>query len=168
MVVEVGISSYAANLIALNFEKQPLLIKSFAGDATIETAGVANNENRHTILTNRIFAWPRRDNLGWLTTTVAPLFLALVAIASNNIALLVASVIMAVSLLTLLYVSCRVVSERGLMVTLSTIIDNFYRSIFDKFKKNHYLYERSRVVSLPNTKRKDSTSKIRENHNLQL
>lgn len=169
MIIERGIATYISNLIARKFDERPITIRSIVGgDAVVETAGASSDERRHIMLSDRVLAWRNRDNLWWSATTVAPLILALVAIAYRSIVLLAASVIVEASLLVVLYISCRVVSERGLMATFSTIIDNFYRYFIDKFKIFHYLYKRCERVPLPNIKRKAPTNRTREYNNIQL
>jgi hypothetical protein len=64
---------------------------------------------------------------------------------------LLAAVAILPSLLACMYVSCRVMTEKGIFVTLDTILQNFYRFLVERIKNFHYLYKesegRNRIVA---------------------
>lgn len=142
MVVEEGVATYVANLIAKNFDEQPLLIQSIVGEeASLVSSASSPTTTNRIVLSDRVLAW-QQVPWWWLTTTAVPLLLATIAALYRSWLLLLDSVLLSLSLLPILYISCCIVTKKGVLALFATIIRNFYRYIIDLFKKFHYLYKR--------------------------
>ena len=169
-IIEEGVATYIANIIAQNFDVRPLALECVVGgNALLETTGAISEKSRRKILSCRALAWPRKVDTRWLATTFAPLLLIAVAILCQNRTILAASALMGTSLLLLFCTSCRIVTKRGILATYSMTIAKFYRYTIDKFKIFHYLYKgRCNNGIQRSTKRKPRVSKEKRYNNLQL
>lgn len=169
-IIEEGVATYAANIIAQNFELRPLVMECvIGGNAILETTGAISESLRHKILSCRALGWSSKVDTRWLAVTAVPLLLIVVAMLCRNQTILAVSALTGASLLLLFCTSCRIVTKRGILATYSMTIAKFYRYTIDKFKIFHYLYKRRcESVVLRPKKRKVHIRKEKEYNNLQL
>lgn len=146
-IIERNTATRCANLIAQQPQHQLVVIESIAGArVTAESRSEDREEMPLRICFNGGLAWSN-DALIYIVVamviTAAP---ALLYPCWGSIALPIASTLLIVAHLLLLYISCRVVTEKGVILCYATILSNFYRYIFDIVQKKHYLYKRDQAI----------------------
>lgn len=136
--------TYCANIIASYPITQAISLKTVVGaKASLELADSTQGAETLNIATHRILAWHETTPLLLLFAVILPALLIVMANLSGDRLLIVTAIIVCLALLVLLYLSWRVVTEKGLFATTNTIIINFYRYIVEHIKKIYYLYKGS-------------------------
>ncbi len=133
--------AYCANIIAKHRITADISMRTLVGaEALLERCDAPDKRDVTHITSNRVLAWRRGSSMLVLIAIFIPTLLALVAYLSDSGAMLFVSVVTLLALTACLYVSCRVMAEKSLFVTLGAILDNFYRFLVERVKNFHYLY----------------------------
>ena len=134
--------AYCANLIASHPTAKVVSLKSLIGaSARLEKVGKPRREHTIHLSASRALAWRRTKPLLTLFAISLPAIIITMAHIFGDKVLMLTAVIVLLTLSTLLYLSCRVVTEKGLFATTGTIIENFYRFIVERVRNFHYLYK---------------------------
>lgn len=135
--------AYCANIIASYPIAHNLSLKTIVGaEATLERADSIQGQERLCLSASRILAWRETTPPLALFAGMIPAILVVVAHLSGDKLMIITAIVVCLSLLILLYLSWRVVTEKGLFTTTNTIILNFYRYIVEHIKKIYYLYKK--------------------------
>ena len=104
---------------------------------------VAHGKIGRVLLADRAFAWSGR--VAWLSVMMlfVPGAVALSAYFMSSTLIFATAVVLLLELILFLYISCRVVTEKNLFITLDTILRHFYRFIVERVEKKYYLYKGS-------------------------
>ena len=138
--------AYCANLIASHPTKNVVSLKSLIGaSARLEKIGKPRREHTINLSASRILAWRRRKPLLTIFAISLPAIIVTIAHILGDKVLMLTAMIILLTLSTLLYLSCRVVAEKGLFTTIGAIIENFYRFLIDRVRNFHYLYKGCKV-----------------------
>jgi hypothetical protein len=88
-------------------------------------------------------AWPTGFGL-WLPMLIVAVLsmLSIVALLDDLLAIRVAALLMLGTVVVLLWFSCRMMSDRDLVVQFAAVVRNFYDDLIVGLKKNYYLYLR--------------------------
>ena len=136
--------TYCANIIARHHDVPNLSLQSLVGaTARLERASGAELGNRSNISSERVLAWGKRDLWPSLIAIFTPAIAVVASRLTGEKSLLAVAVAASLVLSVFLYVSTRVMTEKGLLVTLDTILRNFYRYLVRKVKNFNYLYKGS-------------------------
>jgi hypothetical protein len=134
--------AYCANLIASHPITKVVTLESIIGaKARLEKVDRPQREQTIHLSASRILAWRRAKPLLTIFAVSLPAIIVALAHILGDRVLILTAVIALLTLSTLLYLSCRVVTEKGLFATTCTIIENFYRFIVERVKNFHYLYK---------------------------
>ncbi len=137
--------TYCANIISTYPLTESLSLKSVIGaDATLERADRPQGSTTK-LLANRILAWRRVVPLFLISAISLPAVILFLGHLSGERILTITAALIVATVALLLYLSCRVVAEKGLFATTNTIIENFCRYIIEHLKKIYYLYKGSRL-----------------------
>ena len=141
-IVERNAIAYCANVVASQLQTDIISLQSIVGAPALLEKGVAKRSERVVHLrTDRALAWrDGRFAIAVLALLLPALMVALAYFVGSRLIFLSATVAM-LAVGVFLYVSCRVVTEKGLFVRLDTILRNIYRLIVERAKKFHYLYK---------------------------
>lgn len=137
--------AYCANIIASQPATKSITLSPIVGaKARLERAD--RTERSHTIrlATGRPLAWRKTIPLFLIIAAALPAATTLLAHLSGHRVLLLTAIVISLIFATLIYLSCRVVAEKGLFATINTIIENFCRFLVEDFRKISYLYKGSR------------------------
>ena len=133
--------TYCANIIASHHATTNLSMRSLVGaEALLERCDSSNKDDKTQIFSDRVLAWRKGGAVLALFAISIPALLILFAHLVDSRAILLVAVTILPSLVACLYVSCRVMTEKSLFVTLGTIMHNFYRFLVERIKNFHYLY----------------------------
>lgn len=144
--------SYCATIVALHHLTKDISMRSFVGaDVHFESCDTSDSRDVIHLRSSRILAW-QRDRIGLtLFVIFVPAILTLLSYLFDSRMVLFVAMATIPPLVACLYVSCRVVTEKSLFVTLGTILYNFYRFLIERVKNFHYLYkeriDRSRILT---------------------
>lgn len=143
--------AYCANIIASHRATKMLSMRSIVGaEAHLERCDTSGDQDKINLRSGRILAWRKGGTSAALFAIVTPTVILFLAHLSGSRAMFVVAVVIITAIVACLYVSCRVMTEKSLFVTLGTILHNFYCFLIEKVKNFHYLYKegipRSRLV----------------------
>ena len=144
--------AYCANIIASHHASANISMRTIVGaEAHLERCDTSDEDDKTHLLSDRVLAWRKGGVLFALLAISPPALLILVAHLMGSRSVLFVAAAILPSLVACLYVSCRVMAEKGLFVTLGTILQNFYRFLVERIKNFHYLYKegegRNRIVA---------------------
>lgn len=134
--------TYCANIAAMHYATPNTLLESFVGaSARFERTSAVGTRDRERIVADRILVWQKESMLPLLLALLAPAILAVLAYFAGEWILLVAAGTASLIVLLMLYVSYHLMTEKSLLVTLNTILQNFYRYLVREVKNFDYLYK---------------------------
>ena len=140
-IVEPNALAYCANVIAMQRPTNIISMQSIAGCGARLERGVAGSSGKRVRLrTNYALAWRRNGVFFALSATILPAAMLFLAFLSGSRMIFASAVITALAVVSFLYLSCRVVTEKGLFRRLDTILRNFCRFLVEKARNFHYLY----------------------------
>lgn len=142
-IVAHNILTYCANLIASHPTEQGVAIRSMIGAEAMLERG--EEEGIYTLLTARPLAWQRDSVVPVVITLLAPALFVAASRLTGEGAFIAVSGLISLTMMSFVYLSCRLMCKKGLVALLSTIIVNFYRFSIAKFKKIYYLYKGGRA-----------------------
>lgn len=138
--------AYCANLIAAHPTAKVVSLKATIGaSARLEKVDKPRREQTIHLSANRALAWRRAKPLLTLAAIALPTIIIVAAHLLGDRVLMLTAGVAILTLSTLLYLSCRVMTEKGLFVTIGTIIENFYRFLVERVRNFHYLYKGCKV-----------------------
>ena len=138
--------AYCANLIASQPTTKAISVKSIIGaSARLERVDKPRCDDMLHLSTARALAWRRAKPALALTAIALPAIITALAHIFEDRLLMLTAIIILMTLSTLIYLSCRVVAEKGLFATISTIIENFYRFLVERVRNFHYLYKGCKI-----------------------
>lgn len=156
--------TYCANIIALHPTSKALSLKSIiGGDAKLERADHTNRKEALHLLTNRALAWSRSMPIFLIVAIALPATIIFLAHISGEKLLILTAFVFALAFCSLLYLSCRTISEKGLSATTNTIVKNFCRFLIEHIKNFHYLYKERNSQSAPTAERIELLNKVQNN-----
>lgn len=146
--------TYCANIVALHSSATNIVLTSIVGAlARLERGDVFDKEERAAIVADRPLAWSEESSWPLIVALFAPIMIVLVAHFTGEDTLSVFAIIVVLILFTLLSLSSRLIVEKSLLVTLNTILRNFYRYLVCRVKNFNYLYggrlREDNIVELP-------------------
>ena len=157
--------AYAANTIASYPLDEDIYIRSIAG-ARVSVEHIHPSQQARLIISPRILAYSHSRRIPLLSAVaalVAPILpVAISIVAKEELALLPAVLIIIIGLIGI-YLSCRVVTKRGLFISFGTIIVNFCRFLVEDMRNFCYLYKKCEGIAPKNefgsllTPRKEKT-----------
>ena len=158
--------TYCANIIASHPISESLSIDSIVGaSARIEHCNTSSCRGER-LLADRVLAWSKESLLPPAFMLAMPAVLVLLAHLTREPFLLFVAGAITATMILLLYLSCRIMAEKGLLATLDTILQSFYRFLLDKIKKLRYLYNERGVRNRPFVKyTNQAISKQQNNQN---
>ena len=134
--------SYCANIIATQSVTKDLSLRSVVGaEARLERSDVSDTGEKITIRAPRPLAWQREGLFLAMFAILTPAFMVVMAHFTGNRIALSAAIVTTLAVLIFFYVSCRVVAEKSLFVTLNTILRNFCRFIVERVRSFNYHYK---------------------------
>jgi hypothetical protein len=134
--------AYCANVIASQCLTISVQLSTVVGASVqLEKADREEGGDVVPIVAERVLAWYTGGAWRALCAIFLPAVLAFVAIVTGRWLWLCMAMVVVVMIGLFLYVSCCVMVERSLFVTLDTILRDFYRFLLERFKKNDYLYK---------------------------
>ena len=140
--IEYNTLTYCANIIALHPTTNNISLKSIIGaGAQLERADQTPRDSKTQLLTNRALAWHSTTPLFLILAITLPSTMILLARISGENILVLTAIVIALTFAILLYISCRVVTKKGLYTTTNTILKNFCRFLVEKIKNCYYLYK---------------------------
>lgn len=140
--------AYCANIIASHPATKSVSLNTIIGaKARLERADKTERAYTIRLLANIPLAWRRSIPFSLISAIALPIPVVIIAHISGEKLLLLTAIVISLIIALLIYLSCRVVSEKGLFATTNTIIENFYRFLIENFKKIPYLYKESRARS---------------------
>lgn len=144
--------TYAANIIASYPLDEEVCIRSIVG-ARVSVEPIHPSTSVRFVISPRILAYshsrriPRLCAMAALIAPIIPISISIVA--KEEIALLPAILIIIIGLIGI-YLSCRIVTKRGLFTTFGTITINFCRFLVEDMRNFCYLYKKCEGVAPPN------------------
>lgn len=137
--------AYCATAIASHHTSEHIALSSLVGaDVRLEPSD-SDNLATTELFTDRVLATTKRGQFISFAVLLMPSVLVVLShLIGSKVLLGVAVTTLLIGAL-LLYLSCRVMSNKGVFVSLDTISYNFYRFVIEKVKNYHYLYKESRV-----------------------
>ncbi len=134
--------AYCANIIALHRTTTNISLRTLVGAETLlERCDTSDQEDKIHLLSDRVLAWRKGGAVfGFFAISIMAILILSAHLSGSRVMLLAVLVIL-LSLLACLYVSCRVMVEKSLFVTVGTILYNFYRFLVERIKNFHYLYK---------------------------
>ena len=141
-VVARGAVTYCANIIASQHLTTNVEMRTMIGEqAWLERGGCLGGDDRVQLVADRVLAW--RTGRAWVASIaiLLPALWAFVAAIVGEWLLLATVAVFVATIVVLMYVSCHIMTEKSLFVTLDTIIRDFYRFLVEKMKNNYYLYK---------------------------
>lgn len=133
--------TYCANVVALHSSATDLVMESIIGaPSRLERGYVADMEDKVTIVADRPLAWNKESSWPLMVALLAPILIVLAAHFTGENLFSTLAIIVVLTLFTLLFLSSRLIVEKSLLVTLNTILRNFYRYLVWKVKNFDYLY----------------------------
>ncbi len=144
--------AYCANVIASHNATANISMRSLVGaEAHLSRCDTFGGDDKTHLFSDRVLAWRKGGVLFAIFAISTPALLILLSHLLGSRSVLLAAVAILPSLLACMYVSCRVMTEKGIFVTLDTILQNFYRFLVERIKNFHYLYKesegRNRIVA---------------------
>ena len=137
--------TYCANIIASHPIAEGISLKTIVGaEASLERTDTSQEPPTIRLVSDRILAWRKASPPLLPLVTLLPAALITAAHLLKERLLLATAAIVALVVVTLLYLSWRVMAEKDLFATTNTIIVDFYRFIVEHIKKIYYLYKESR------------------------
>lgn len=137
IIIESGIAAHCINLIASQPITTPLTLSSIVdGSAKVQPSDTQRAKH-HTIA--RPIAWRERCNFrafSFVCITASLLIVVGGSLFRYTIAFYSATIAV------IIYISCRIVSQKNLFIRFDTILHNFCRYIVDFIKRICYLYKR--------------------------
>jgi hypothetical protein len=133
--------SYCANLISSYPLTESLLLATIIGAEVVLERTDSSHAQRLKLVSDRVLAWRRVAPLFLVLALLLPAMVVALAHLSGERLLVAVAAITLLIVLLLLYLSCRVVVEKGLFVVSNTIIENFCRYIVEHIRKIYYLYK---------------------------
>lgn len=134
--------TYCANVVASYRNVEDVSVRSIVGaEARLERNDMPHGKRGRVLLADRAFAWSGR--VAWLSVMMlfVPGAVALSAYFMSSTLMFATAVVLLLELILFLYISCRVVTEKNLFITLDTILRHFYRFIVERVEKKYYLYK---------------------------
>lgn len=143
--------SYCACIIASYPTTESVSLNAIIGaEARLERVDSIEPHSAIPLTTGRPLAWRKSAPILLMLAIVLPAILLLFAHLSGEKAFTFTAITVALIVALLIYISCCVVTEKGLFTTTNTIIENFCRFLIESIKKIHYLYkERNSQVETP-------------------
>ena len=136
--------TYCSNIIARYHDMPNLSLQSLVGAAArLERTSAAELESKVYITSERVMAWQKRSLWPSLIAISTPAIVVVASHLTGEKSLLAIAVAASLVLSLFLYISTRVMTEKGLLVTLDTILRNFYQYLVRKVKNFNYLYKGS-------------------------
>ena len=158
--------TYCANIIALHPAAKALSLESIiGGNAKLERADHANRKEAVRLLTNRALAWSSSMPLFLIVAISLPSIIVFFAHISGDKLLALTAIVFVLAFCSLLYLSCRAVSEKGLSATTNAIVKNFCRFLVEHIKNFHYLYKERSDQSAPTAERAELLNKVQKTEN---
>ena len=158
--------TYCANLIASQHSSTAISLRSIVGASAYLEKGLHNPSGRALQLyTDHALAWQRGGIGVALTALLLPMAIVVAAHLSGSWLLFISAAITMVAVSVFLYISCRVVTEKGIFIRLDTILRNFYRYLIERVKKIHYLYKGREYGNSALTKGISILQNRQRNHN---
>ncbi len=128
--------AYCANIIASHPTTKGLILEAIVGaNAQLERTDLAPHHETHTLLTTRALAWRNTTPLFLILAITLPAIAILFAHISGERTLILAALVLVIVFGPLLYISCRVVTDKGLYSTTNTIVKNFSLFMLEQLKK---------------------------------
>lgn len=156
--------TYCANIIASHNATQKISLESIVGaEARLERCNIPKANTSLRLHADRILAWRREGYILSFFTLCTPAIIVYIAHLSGSRLLLMAAILISIAIVVFLYISCRVMSERSLFVTLNSILKNYYRFLVERIKKIRYLYKESDYKTKPFIQRVEILARRGEN-----
>lgn len=145
-IVEPDTMAYCATVIASHHTLENVTITSLIGtNVRVEPSDKGEDFSTTELFTDRVLATNGEGRFLSFVVLLTPSALVILAhIMGSRMVLSVALTTLLISTL-LLYISWRVMLEKGLFASLDTISYNFYRFFIEKVKNYHYLYKESKA-----------------------
>lgn len=146
-------ATYIANTIASYPLDNTISIRSIVG-AKVWVQHIHPSQHERLVLVSRPLAYQYSrlsPLLVALLALIAPTLPVAASIATQQNALLIIAAIIVLMELAGIYISCRIVTKRGLLSTFGTIIMNFYRFLVDDMRNFRYLYKKCEGVAATNS-----------------
>lgn len=159
-----NILTYCANIIAMHPTTKAIELESIIGaNARLERSDIFARKRSVRLLCNRALAWKNSSPAFLISATLLPaIFIFLAHLSGYKLFVLTAIITLSI-LVAFLYISCRVISEKGVYFTTDTIIRNFYRFLVERIKNFHYLYKERKRRDEPHVESVELLNKIQEN-----
>ena len=165
-IVEPDAITYCANLIASQHSSTAILLRSIVGASAYLEKGLHNPSGRALQLyADHALAWQRGGVGVALTALLLPMAIVVAAHLSGSWLLFISAAITMVAIGLFLYVSCRVVTEKGIFIRLDTILRNFYRYLIERVENFYYLYKGREYGNSALTKGISILQNRQRNHN---
>lgn len=141
-IVERDAIAYCADIIASQSHANAISLQSIVGDtARLENGKGGVSQRVISVSTDYALAWRNRRLIYAIVALLSPAAMVLVSYLSGSRLIFVSAVVVMLAVGVFLYVSCRVVTEKGLFARLDTILRNFSRLLVERAKKNYYFYK---------------------------
>ena len=132
-------------------------------NARLERSDIFAQKRSVRLLCNRALAWKNSSPAFLISATLLPAIFIFLAHLSGYKLFVVTAIITLSILVAFLYISCRVISEKGVYFTTDTIIRNFYRFLVERIKNFHYLYKERKRRDEPHVESVELLNTIQEN-----
>ena len=162
--IEYNTLTYCANIIALHPTTNAISLKSIIGaGAHLEYTDQAPRDSTTRVLTHRALAWHKTTPIFLILAITLPSAITLLARISGERSFIISAIVTALTFGMLLYLSCRVVTKKGLYTTTNTIVKNFCRFLVERMKNFYYLYKERKPQEKRPTESLELLNKIQDN-----
>lgn len=156
--------TYCANIIAMHPTTKAIKLESIIGaNAQLERCDTSAGKHSVRLLSYRALAWRKSSPAFLILAILLPAIYIFLAHISGHKLFVLTAIITSSILVAFLYISCRVVSEKGVYFTTDTIIKNFYRFLVERIKNFHYLYKERDRRAEPRAESLELLNKIQDN-----
>jgi hypothetical protein len=141
-IVERDVIAYCADIIASQPHTNAISLQSIVGAAAHLENGRGEASRRVTrVRTDYALAWRNRRLIYAMVALLSPAAMVLVSYLLGSRLIFASAVVAMLAVGVFLYVSCRVVTEKGVFARLDTILRNFSRLLVERAKTFYYLYK---------------------------
>ena len=137
-IVEQDAIAYCANIIASQNTANAISLYSIVGcPARLEKGTGVGSERVVRLRTDYALAWQRRRSAFAVAALSLPAAMVLLAYFSGSRLIFASAIVAMVAIGVFLFVSCRVVSEKGLFARFDTILRNAYRLLVERVPRSY-------------------------------
>lgn len=125
--------AYCANIIASHCATTAISLRSIVGcEARLERSDMPDQQKTLTLFSDRAIAWRRCNFSAAMLAICLPAVMVLVAHFGSSMLAFMAAVAVVMTEMLLLYLSCRLTTEKSLVVRLNMVLQNLCRFITNR------------------------------------